>query len=153
MLLCTRPTRIHDDHVVDGILPLIREVSSLRWEHAAPQRVGCRMGRPEKSAPREMSPRSHMLFPIALEGGNQRLIANAAGKGSIRVQMGKRICSKCGKESPFIRCHHRVVDEAGIPKTGETCGGRTDMRESTGNSRRRGEMQSVPLESVITCPT
>ncbi len=32
--------RIHDDHVVDGILPLIRETSPLRWEHAAPQRVG-----------------------------------------------------------------------------------------------------------------
>ena len=141
--------RIHDDHMVDGILPLIRETSPLRWEHAAPQRVGCRMGRPEKSAPREMSPRSHTLFPIALEGGNQRLISNAAGKGSIRVQMGKRICSKCGKDSPFIQCHHRVVDDAGIPKVGETCGGRTDMKESTGNSRRRGEMQSVPLESIL----
>ena len=53
------------------------------------------------------------------------------------------------KDSPFIQCHHRVVDDAGIPKVGETCGGRTDMKESTGNSRRRGEMQSVPLESII----
>ena len=113
------------------------------------QRIGCRMGRPEKSAPREMTPRSHTLFPIALEGGNQRLISNAAGKGSIRIQMGKRICSKCGKDSPFIRCHHRVLDDAGIPKVGETCGGRTEMRESTGKSRRRGEMQSVPLEAIL----
>ena len=141
--------KIHDNHVVDGILPLIRETSPLRWEHAAPQRIGCRMGRPEKSAPREMTPRSHTLFPIALEGGNQRLISNAAGKGSIRIQMGKRICSKCGKDSPFIRCHHRVLDDAGIPKVGETCGGRTEMRESTGKSRRRGEMQSVPLEAIL----
>ena len=141
--------RLHDDHDVDGILPLIRESSTLRWEHAAPQRIGCRMGRPEKSAPREMSPRSHTLFPIALEGGNQRLIANAAGKGSIRVQMGKRFCSKCGKDSPFVTCHHRVVDQDGLPKIGETCGGRTDMRESTSKSRRRGEMQSVPIESIL----
>ena len=141
--------RMHDDHEVDGILPLIRESSTLRWEHAAPQRVGCRMGRPEKSAPREMSPRSHTLFPIALEGGNQRLIANAAGKGSIRVQMGKRLCSKCGKDSPFIVCHHRVVDKDGLPKIGETCGGRTDMRESTSKSRRRGEVQSVPIEAIL----
>ena len=107
--LYTSSLRIHDDHVVDGILPLIRQISTVRWEHAAPQRVGCRMGRPEKSAPREMSPRSHTLFPIALEGGNQRLISNASAKGSIRVQMGKRICSKCGKESPFIQCHHPVL--------------------------------------------
>ena len=141
--------RMHDDHEVDGLLPLIRESSTLRWEHAAPQRIGCRMGRPEKSAPREMTPRSHTLFPIALEGGNQRLIANAAGKGSIRVQMGKRLCSKCGKDSPFITCHHRVVDNDGLPKIGETCGGRTDMRESTGKSRRRGEVQSVPIESIL----
>jgi len=141
--------RLHDDHDVDGILPLIRESSTLRWEHAAPQRIGCRMGRPEKSAPREMSPRSHTLFPIALEGGNQRLIATAAGKGSIRVQMGKRFCSKCGKDSPFVTCHHRVVDQDGLPKIGETCGGRTDMRESTSKSRRRGEMQSVPIESIL----
>ncbi|MDA8623428.1 hypothetical protein N9L38_04070 [Candidatus Poseidoniales archaeon] len=141
--------RMHDDHEVDGLLPLIRESSTLRWEHAAPQRIGCRMGRPEKSAPREMSPRSHTLFPIALEGGNQRLIANAAGKGSIRVQMGKRLCSKCGKDSPFITCHHRVVDNDGLPKIGETCGGRTDMRESSSKSRRRGEMQSVPIEAIL----
>ncbi len=141
--------RMHDDHEVDGLLPLIRESSTLRWEHAAPQRIGCRMGRPEKSAPREMTPRSHTLFPIALEGGNQRLIANAAGKGSIRVQMGKRLCSKCGKDSPFITCHHRVVDKDGLPKIGETCGGRTDMRESTGKSRRRGEVQSVPIQSIL----
>ena len=141
--------RMHDDHEVDGLLPLIRESSTLRWEHAAPQRIGCRMGRPEKSAPREMTPRSHTLFPIALEGGNQRLIANAAGKGSIRVQMGKRLCSKCGKDSPFITCHHRVVDNDGLPKIGETCEGRTDMRESTGKSRRRGEVQSVPIESIL----
>ena len=141
--------RMNDDHDVDGILPLIRESSTLRWEHAAPQRVGCRMGRPEKSAPREMSPRSHTLFPIALEGGNQRLIANAAGKGSIRVQMGKRLCSKCGKDSPFVTCHHRVIDDDGLPKVGETCGGRTDMRESTSKSRRRGEMQSVPIEAIL----
>jgi DNA polymerase II large subunit len=141
--------RMHDDHEVDGILPLVRESSTLRWEHAAPQRVGCRMGRPEKSAPREMSPRSHTLFPIALEGGNQRLIANAAGKGTIRVQMGKRLCSKCGKDSPFVTCHHRVVDQDGLPKIGETCGGRTDMRESNGKSRRRGEVQSVPIEAIL----
>jgi DNA polymerase II large subunit len=84
-----------------------------------------------------------------LEGGNQRLIANAAGKGTIRVQMGKRLCSKCGKDSPFVTCHHRVVDQDGLPKIGETCGGRTDMRESNGKSRRRGEVQSVPIEAIL----
>ena len=41
---------LEDDHAVDGILTQIRLISRLRWEHSAPVRVGCRMGRPEKSA-------------------------------------------------------------------------------------------------------
>ena len=68
---------LEDDHAVDGILTQIRQISRLRWEHSAPVRVGCRMGRPEKSAPRE-KPTVHSLFPIELYGGNQRLIANSA---------------------------------------------------------------------------
>ena len=37
---------LEDDHIVDGLLPLVRRMSRLRWEHSAPVRVGCRMGRP-----------------------------------------------------------------------------------------------------------
>ena len=122
--------QIHeDDHAVDGILQIIRKISDLRWEHAAPVRVGCRMGRPEKAAPRIMNPMTHALFPIELNGGNQRLLANAAEKQSIRVQVGRRICSKCGKESPFILCHHRLVDPDGM-ESGEPCGGRTKMKKT-----------------------
>jgi hypothetical protein len=111
-----------DDHAVDGIMIQVRKISDLRWEHSAPVRVGCRMGRPEKAAPRIMSPMTHALFPIDLTGGNQRLMAIAASKQTIRVQMGRRICSKCGKESPFVICHHRLLDEMerGFPeKTAE----------------------------------
>ena len=143
--------QIHeDDHEVDGIMLQVRKISDLRWEHAAPVRIGCRMGRPEKAAPRIMSPMTHALFPIDLNGGNQRLLANAAEKQSIRVQMGRRTCVKCGKESPFILCHHRILDSDGIERVGETCGGRTKMRES-GNTkrRRRGEIQTVRLDSMI----
>ena len=83
---------LEDDHIVDGILTQIRTISRLRWEHSAPVRIGCRMGRPEKSAPRE-KPTVHSLFPIELYGGNQRLIANAADQKELRVQMGVRFCS------------------------------------------------------------
>lgn len=143
--------QIHeDDHAVDGIMLQIRKISNLRWEHAAPVRIGCRMGRPEKAAPRIMNPMTHALFPIDLSGGNQRLLANAAEKQSIRVQMGRRTCTKCGKESPFILCHHRLVDEDGLERVGETCGGRTSMRENeNSNRRRRGEIQTVRLDTMI----
>ncbi len=139
-----------DDYGVIGILEIVRKISNLRWEHSAPIRIGCRMGRPEKAAARKMNPLSHALMPIELFGGVQRLITNASEKGNIRVQVGRRICQKCGKESPFIRCHHRVLDQYGQPKVGETCQGRTEMTPSSSNKgRRRGEIQSIPLDSVL----
>ena len=144
--------QIHeDDQAVDGILLTIRKISELRWEHSAPNRIGCRMGRPEKAAPRIMNPKSHSLFPIGLTGGPQRLITNAAEKGSIQVQLGIRTCEKCGKKSPFVNCHHRLLDDYGEERVGETCGGRTSMPEleKGSNPRRRGELQSVPLASVL----
>ena len=139
-----------DDHAVDGILIQVRKISDLRWEHSAPVRVGCRMGRPEKAAPRIMNPMTHALFPIDLTGGNQRLMAIAAEKQTIRVQMGRRVCSKCGKESPFVVCHHRLLDERGEERVGENCRGRTTMRASENNNRRRrGEIQSVRLDTIL----
>ena len=145
-----RALKLEDDYAVDGIIHEIRQLSRLRWEHAAPVRVGCRMGRPEKSAPRE-KPTVNGLFPLALEGGNQRLLANAVLKKEIRVQMGVRFCTVCQKRSPMIRCHHRKFDEYGEERHGEVCGGRTEPRVSKEkqNSRRRGELQSINLENLV----
>ncbi len=141
---------LEDDHIVDGLLPLVRRMSRLRWEHSAPVRVGCRMGRPEKAAARVMSPMSHALFPIDLNGGAQRLLANAEEKGSIRVQVGRRVCTVCGKESPHLNCHHRNVDDMGRPRAGETCGGPTEMAGGArADGRRRGELQTIELDTLL----
>ncbi|MDP6200146.1 MAG: hypothetical protein QF531_05185, partial [Candidatus Poseidonia sp.] len=141
--------RLEDEHAIEGIMVLIRELSGLRWEHSAPVRVGCRMGRPEKAAPRIMNPMTHSLFPIELNGGNQRLLNNALNKQTIRVQLGKRTCSVCGKESPYLRCHHRTVDEYGESRAGEACWGRTEANASTSTARRRGEVQSVNVNDMV----
>ena len=139
-----------DDHLVDGILPIIKKISKLRWQHSAPVRIGCRMGRPEKSAPRIMNPMAHTLFPIELNGGNQRLISNAAEKKEIRIQLGMRTCSKCGKKSPMVSCHHRKIDEYGEGRLGERCGGRTEFSsELAENRRRRGELTTVPIAAML----
>ncbi|MBT59934.1 MAG: hypothetical protein CMA63_00085 [Euryarchaeota archaeon] len=139
-----------DDHAVDGILLQVRKISDLRWEHAAPVRIGCRMGRPEKAAPRIMNPMTHALFPIDLNGGNQRLLANAAQKQSIRVQMGKRLCKRCGRESPFILCHHKDTGNVSVSGAPLACGGRTAMRPTENTQRRRrGEIQTVRLDTMI----
>ncbi|PXF20283.1 MAG: hypothetical protein CXX71_05850 [Methanobacteriota archaeon] len=51
-----------DEHEVDGSLWLVRRTSELRWENAAPVRIGARMARPEKAKHREMKPAVHALF-------------------------------------------------------------------------------------------
>ena len=141
---------LEDDHFVDGIITQIRSISRLRWEHSAPVRIGCRMGRPEKSAPRE-KPTVHSLFPIGLSGGNQRLISNSAEQKDLRIEMGVRFCVICDKKSPMINCHHRKTDEFGEGKPGEICGGRTELRVSSEkqNSRRRGELQTVRIDNLL----
>ncbi len=141
--------RLEDEHAIEGIMVIVRKLSDLRWEHSAPVRVGCRMGRPEKAAPRIMNPMAHSLFPIELNGGNQRLLNNAIDKRTIRVQLGRRTCTVCGKESPLLRCHHRVMDAHGEGKAGETCGGATTSNPTKSNAYRRGEVQSVRMDEMV----
>ena len=140
---------LEDEHAVEGIMVLVRAMSDLRWEHSAPVRVGCRMGRPEKAAPRIMNPMTHSLFPIELNGGNQRLLDNAVQQRTIRVQLGRRTCETCKRESPFLRCHHRTVDAYGEGKAGEACGGVTVADEGSSKARRRGEVQSVRVDDMV----
>ena len=135
-----------DEHDVDGALWLVRKCSSLRWVPAAPCRIGCRMGRPEKAAPREIKGWGHCIFPIGNEGGPQRLITEAANKGTILVTMGIRECTKCGQRSPFTICHHRL-----IPEDPTECGGRTQPIDSgkPTNGHRKGINQSVNIPNIL----
>src|SRR5205823_228987 len=93
----------------------------------APSRIGARMARPEKAAPRKMQPAPHSLFPIGHEGGAQRLLLDAAAKDVIDVEVGLRICSSCGKRWFLPKC---------------SCGGHTVARN--GPARQR-----VPLAEVL----
>ena len=93
----------------------------------APTRIGARMARPEKAAPRKMQPAPHSLFPIGHEGGAQRLLLDAAAKDAIDVEVGLRICSSCGKRWFLPKC---------------SCGGHTVARN--GPARQR-----VPLAEVL----
>src|SRR5207237_1283343 len=92
-----------------------------------PTRIGARMARPEKAAPRKMQPAPHSLFPIGHEGGAQRLLLEAASKETIEVEVGLRICSACGKRWFLPKC---------------SCGGHTTARN--GPARQR-----VPIAEVL----
>src|SRR6266516_4353576 len=92
-----------------------------------PTRIGARMARPEKAAPRKIEPAPHSLFPIGHEGGAQRLLLEAASKETIEVEVGLRICSSCGKRWFLPKC---------------SCGGHTTSRN--GPARQR-----VPIAEVL----
>jgi DNA polymerase II large subunit len=127
-----------DENEVERSLWIVRKVSSFRWEDAVPCRIGARMGRPEKSARRELKPLTHALYPIGENGGPQKSLIQAASKGRIRVEMGRRVCQDCGKESPNLICHNRILTNEAAE-----CGGKTIEKNSRGS--RIGEEKEKEL--------
>ncbi|WP_435348446.1 DNA polymerase II large subunit [Haloarchaeobius sp. HRN-SO-5] len=90
----------------------VNEVAPFRVRERAPTRIGNRMGRPEKSESRDLSPAVHTLFPVGEAGGSQRSVAEAATHapdmqstpGRIDAQVGTRECTACGEQSYRTRC-------------------------------------------------
>ncbi|WP_396611090.1 DNA polymerase II large subunit [Haloferax sp. S1W] len=87
----------------DNAIEAVNETTPYEVRERAPTRIGGRMGRPEKSERRDLSPAVHTLFPIGEAGGSQRDVGDAAqtfgdsGKrGEISVRLGKRKCPDCG---------------------------------------------------------
>ena len=85
----------------DDTLEALNEISPVEIKNKAPAYIGTRVGRPEKSKERLMRPAPHGLFPIGNNGGSRRLVANAAKKGSIKVDVARRKCTnpECGISS------------------------------------------------------
>ncbi|HLE54269.1 MAG TPA: DNA polymerase II large subunit [Thermoplasmata archaeon] len=108
-------------------LAFVSSLAGFPVKARGPTRIGARMARPEKAAPRKMQPAPHALFPIGHEGGPQRLLSEAIGKETIEVEVGVRVCTKCGKRWFLPRC---------------SCGGHTVPRN--GPSRQR-----LPLADVL----
>ncbi|MFB6353226.1 MAG: hypothetical protein ABEJ92_03995, partial [Halobacteriales archaeon] len=104
----------------DDAMALVNALAPFAVQERAPTRVGSRMGRPEKSEVREMSPAVHGLFPIGEAGGDQRDVAAAAKHaedlqdtpGQVEVEVGRRQCPDCGTETYRPEC--------------ETCGAHTE---------------------------
>ncbi|NHX36988.1 MULTISPECIES: DNA polymerase II large subunit [Halolamina] len=88
----------------------VNEVAPFAIRERAPTRIGNRMGRPEKSESRDLSPAVHTMFPIGEAGGSQRDVAKAAkdrtdrGRGKIEVSLGERECPDCGEHTYKNRC-------------------------------------------------
>lgn len=89
----------------------VREVAPFELRERAPTRIGNRMGRPEKSEKRDLSPAVHTLFPIREAGGNQRSVGQASRqmddkgrRGVFDLQVGMRECPNCGDHTYKSQC-------------------------------------------------
>jgi DNA polymerase II large subunit len=106
----------------ENAIEAARAVAPFALRERAPTRVGNRMGRPEKSESRELSPAVHALFPLGEAGGAQRDVAKAAdsgdsvgeGRGRVELDVGTRACPDCGTRTWRNRC--------------EDCGAHTEPR-------------------------
>ncbi len=112
-----------------NVIGTVSRVSGITVRSRAPIRIGGRMGRPEKSDKREMKPAPHVLFPIGEAGGRRRSLQSAKeyvddgdnGEdrsndfktglsvqkekvGTIKVQIGERICPSCKSRTFKNRC-------------------------------------------------
>ncbi|WP_306054909.1 DNA polymerase II large subunit [Natronococcus wangiae] len=101
-------------HEADGenAVEAANEVAPFAVRERAPTRIGNRMGRPEKSERRDLSPPVHTLFPIGEAGGAQRNVADAAKHaetmsdtpGVVELRIGRQRCESCGAETFKNRC-------------------------------------------------
>jgi DNA polymerase II large subunit len=102
--------RTYDDG--ENAILAVNEISPFPVRERAPTRIGNRMGRPEKSEKRELSPAVHTLFPISEAGGSQRSVEDAVQhgdeiegtKGDVTVEVGRRECRDCGTQTHWPRC-------------------------------------------------
>ncbi|SIR54248.1 DNA polymerase II large subunit [Haladaptatus litoreus] len=104
-----------DDAEVAGgtnAIEAVNEVAPFTVRERAPTRIGNRMGRPEKSEKRELSPAVHTLFPLGEAGGDQRDVAKAAKhtegmsgvRGQAELRIGRRECEDCGNLTFKCKC-------------------------------------------------
>ncbi len=96
----------------ENAIEAVNEVAPFAVRERAPTRIGNRMGRPEKSERRDLSPPVHTLFPIGEAGGAQRDVAKA-GKhaetmsdtpGVVELEVGRQRCRECHTETFENRC-------------------------------------------------
>lgn len=88
----------------NDVMALVSRLAGVTIRPRAPQRIGARMGRPEKAAERTMRATPHVLFPVGSAGGRERLVNAAARANKITFEAGVRQCRTCGKTSYKTRC-------------------------------------------------
>jgi len=105
----------------DDVLAQVSAAAGVEIRARAPTRLGASMGRPEKADVRRMKPPPHVLFPVGLAGGPQRMLNKALESQPSQSQLGRpgkgveleaelRYCRKCSTETVAVHhCGQRTV--------------------------------------------
>jgi len=95
----------------DNAVQAVNAVAPFTVRERSPVRIGNRMGRPEKSESRDLSPAVHTLFPITEAGGPQRDVAEAARtmddtgqRGRLELEVANRRCPNCEEHTHQASC-------------------------------------------------
>ena len=102
----------------EGATHYAAQLAGVKIRPKAMFRIGTRMGRPEKAAERKMSPPVHLLFPIGIAGGSQRLMTDAVKANKIEVELGERRCPKCQRALVTYRCEECGEHTLAVPPKG-----------------------------------
>ncbi len=109
----------------------------------APTRIGMRMGRPEKSRERLMSPAPHAIFPVGEAGGKNRSLKEALKAKVIDVDVGMKRCMKCG--NILLSCYS-ICDRCGSSSLQvQTCRSR-DRGAGRGSKRKYSGRRGVSID-------
>jgi len=152
----------------ENAIRAVDAVAPFEVRERAPTRIGCRMGRPEKSEERELSPAVHGLFPIGEAGGSTRDVSAAADdrehgpRGRVEVTVADRACPDCGSHTYRHACpdcgshtdpHHECSDCGTVAEpdeSGRVVCPRCD-REVSASTRREIDLKAAyrgALETV-----
>ncbi len=115
LILRVKP-KINDDTVPN----IITASSGIEIRPKFSTSIGVRIGRPEKAAPRQMKPPTHVLFPVTDKGGPSRDILKAARTEHFFTNIFSRTCPKCNASSIGIKCTMCDIETV-VLKTCQVC--------------------------------
>ncbi len=83
---------------------ILTKSSGIQIKNKFSTSIGVRIGRPEKAAPRQMKPPTHVLFPISDKGGPTRDLLKASRNEHFFTNIINRHCNQCNEPSIGIKC-------------------------------------------------
>jgi DNA polymerase II large subunit len=123
---CLSIDRLRVECALTEPIEIVRSLSGVDVREKAPVHVGARMGRPEKSRERKMSPYVHGLFPVGNAGGPQRDLMKIERGRTTSVQIVNRYCPLCGTPSFGVKCPNcgeETIIKWRCPRCGRTLEG------------------------------